>query len=119
MGRLKPDVLVRLAGDVVAVIDAQYKRLVNAQERPDGVERGDLYQLTSYLARFAPEGKAPGALVYPMDPDQQEMSSAEAHDPWRSAVGNTVRFVRLALDPADAVTQLTDDGALVGQIEAS
>ncbi|MDQ2761133.1 MAG: McrC family protein [Actinomycetota bacterium] len=119
MGRLRPDVLVRRSGDVVAVVDAKYKRLVNTKERPDGVDRGDLYQLTSYLARFASDGKAPGALVYPRDPDQQEMSSAEAHDPWRSAVGNTVRFVRLALDPADAVTQLADDGWLVGQIEAA
>lgn len=55
--------------------------------------------------------------MYPRDPDQQERSSAEAHDPWRSAVGNTVRFVRLALDPADAVAQLADDGSLVGPSE--
>jgi 5-methylcytosine-specific restriction enzyme subunit McrC len=113
MGRLKPDVLVRRDGHVVAVIDAKYKRLVNTHERPDGVDRADLYQLMAYLARFAPDGKTPGALVYPRDPNQQTQSSAEAHDPWRSAVGNTVRFVRLALDPADAVTELTVDGALI------
>lgn len=113
MGRLKPDILVRRAGQVVAVIDAKYKRLVNTQERQEGVDRGDLYQLVSYLARFAPRGKAPGALVYPLDPDQQSLSTAEAHGPWRSAVGNTVRFVRLALDPADATTQLADDEALL------
>jgi len=112
MGRLKPDILVRRAGRVVAVIDAKNKRLVNTQERPQGVDRGDLYQLVSYLARFAPQGTAPGALVYPRDPDQHSLSTAESHDPWCSAVGNTVRFVRLALDPADAVTQLSDEEAL-------
>jgi len=47
MGGLKPDVLVRRAGRVVAVIDAKYKRLANTQERPDGVDRSDLYQLVS------------------------------------------------------------------------
>jgi 5-methylcytosine-specific restriction enzyme subunit McrC len=116
MGRLKPDVLVRRGGHVVAVIDAKYKRLVNTHERPDGVDRGDLYQLMAYLARFAPDGRTPGALVYPRDPEQQRQSSAETHDPWRSAVGNTVRFVRLALDPADAVSQLTDDAALIDHL---
>jgi len=119
MGRLKPDVLVSRRGHIVAVIDAKYKRLVNTQQQPDGVDRGDLYQLVSYLARFSPDGKSPGALVYPKDPDQHPQSRAEAHDPWRSAVGNTVRFVRLALDPADAVTQLAEDGALIGNSSAS
>src|SRR5205823_1837336 len=103
---LKPDILVRRAGRVVAVIDAKYKRLVNTRERPDGVDRGDLYQLVSYLAHFGSDGKAPGALVYPRDPEQHDLSTAEAHDPWRSAVGNPLRFVRLALDPADAIEQL-------------
>jgi 5-methylcytosine-specific restriction enzyme subunit McrC len=106
LGRLKPDILVRRAGRVVAVIDAKYKRLVNTRERPDGVDRGDLYQLVSYLAHFGSDGKAPGALVYPRDPEQHDLSTAEAHDPWRSAVGNPLRFVRLALDPADAIEQL-------------
>jgi 5-methylcytosine-specific restriction enzyme subunit McrC len=106
LGRLKPDVLVRRAGRVVAVIDAKYKRLVNTRERPDGVDRADLYQLVSYLARFASDGKAPGALVYPRDPDQCDLATAEVHDPWQTAVGNPVRFLRLALDPAGAIEEL-------------
>jgi 5-methylcytosine-specific restriction enzyme subunit McrC len=108
LGRLKPDVLVRRAGRVVAVIDAKYKRLVNTAERPGGVDRGDLYQLASYLTHFGSDGKTLGGLIYPLDPDQLDLSTAEAHDPWRSAMGNPVRFVRLALDPADAVEQLAE-----------
>jgi 5-methylcytosine-specific restriction enzyme subunit McrC len=114
LGRLKPDVLVRRSGRVVAVIDAKYKRLVNTRERPDGVDRGDLYQLASYLGRFAPDGQAPGALIYPRDPDQLDVSTAEAHDPWRNAVGNPVRFIRLALDPADAIDQLAEEAPAFG-----
>jgi 5-methylcytosine-specific restriction enzyme subunit McrC len=114
MGRLKPDVLVRRADTIVAVIDAKYKRLLNTQERPDGVESADLYQLASYLGRFAPDGKAPGALIYPKDPEQSTLSRAEEHGPWRTAVGNVVRFVRLELDPADAIAQFADDSALLG-----
>jgi 5-methylcytosine-specific restriction enzyme subunit McrC len=108
LGRLKPDALVRRQGRVVAVIDAKYKRLVNTRERPDGVDRGDLYQLVSYLARFGSDGETPGALVYPRDPDQHDLSTAEVHDPWRSAVGNPVRFLRLSLDPNDAIAQLAE-----------
>jgi 5-methylcytosine-specific restriction enzyme subunit McrC len=114
LGRLKPDVLVRRSGRVVAVIDAKYKRLVNTRERPDGVDRGDLYQLESYLGRFAPDGQAPGALIYPPDPDQLDVSTAETHDPWRNAVGNPVRFIRLALDPADAIDQLAEEAPALG-----
>jgi 5-methylcytosine-specific restriction enzyme subunit McrC len=114
MGKLKPDVLVRREGDVVSVLDAKYKRLRNSRERPAGVDRGDLYQLVSYLARLAPAGDSPGALIYPRDPDDANLSDAELHDPWQLAAGNTVRFVRLALDPAAAVAQLVADQALTG-----
>jgi 5-methylcytosine-specific restriction endonuclease McrBC regulatory subunit McrC len=112
LGRLKPDVLVRRAGRVVAVIDAKYKRLVNTRERPEGVvDRGDLYQLVSYLPRFASDGKAHGALVYPRDPDQGNISTAEVHGPWRSAVGNPVHFFRLALDPTYAIAELAGEAS--------
>jgi 5-methylcytosine-specific restriction enzyme subunit McrC len=90
------------------VPSSRTKRLVNTSERPHGVDRGDLYQLVSYLTHFGSDGKASGALVYPRDPDQHDLSTAEVHDPWRSAIGNSFRFVRLALDPADAVEQLAE-----------
>ena len=109
MGRLKPDILVRRTGRLVAIIDAKYKRLVNTRERPDGVDPADLYQLVAYLSRFTPGGTAPGALVYPHDPDQEAVSRAEALGPWRTPAGNAVRFMRLAVDPANAIRQLTEE----------
>ena len=103
MGRLKPDVMVRAEDRAVAVIDAKYKRLAPTLERPDGVDRGDLYQIVSYLARFAPTGAAPGLLVYPLDPDQSELSKAELQGPWLTAGGSSVRFLRLPVDRESAV----------------
>lgn len=109
MGRLKPDVLVSRAGGVVGVIDAKYKRLLSTRERPDGVDSADIYQLAAYLARFAPDGAAPGTLVYPLDPGQEGTARAETEGPWRTPAGNPVRFIRLAIEPANANRQLTDE----------
>lgn len=109
MGRLKPDILVSRAGRVDAVIDAKYKRLASTRERPDGSDPGDLYQLIAYLSRFASRGTAPGALIYPSDPEQEALSKAEAYGPWRSPAGNEVHFIRLAVDPSDAIRQLRSE----------
>src|SRR6202163_755034 len=49
---LKPDILVRSAGRVTAVVDAKHERFLIAGQRPDGVDREDLSQHVSYLARF-------------------------------------------------------------------
>jgi len=66
LGRLKPDVLAYDGTIALLVADAKYKRLENDwPERPQGLDRADLYQLTSYLARYSPKGEAVGALVYP------------------------------------------------------
>jgi 5-methylcytosine-specific restriction endonuclease McrBC regulatory subunit McrC len=100
---------VRRAGRVVAVVDAKYKRLVNTRDRAEGVDRADLYQHASYLSRFAADGRASGALVYPLDPEEKRVSAAEARGPWRTAARNSVRFLRLALDPADAIAQLAGE----------
>ena len=87
-GRLKPDVLVYAVDAVVAVADAKYKRLVNRwPERPQGVDRADLYQLTSYLARYSPHGEALGLLLYPRDPDQVDLADTEARGPWQTESG--------------------------------
>jgi len=107
MGRLKPDILVMQGDQVTAVIDAKYKRLAASQERPNGVDRSDLYQLAAYASRYAPEGVA--ALVYPHDSDSPP-ARAEATGPWHSA-GTTFEFRRLATDPAACREQLA---ALLG-----
>jgi 5-methylcytosine-specific restriction enzyme subunit McrC len=102
LGRLKPDVLVREGQQVVAVIDAKYKRLVDWwPERPQGVDRGDLYQLTSYLSRFGHDPAVTGMLLYPRAQDEAlapAPSTAEGRGPWRTENGNLVQFRRLALE---------------------
>lgn len=67
IGRLKPDILIsRPDGSVCAVIDAKYKPLAfRRPDRLDGVDRADLYQLTSYLSRFGTDDDTIGALLYP------------------------------------------------------
>ena len=107
MGRLKPDILVRDGDQVVGVFDAKYKRLLDHwPERPAGVDRGDLYQLASYLARHDPQGDAVGCLLYPRDPDQNAQATAETEGPWRAASGSTVVFGRVATGEAEAISQL-------------
>lgn len=107
LGRLKPDVLVYDRAAAVIVADAKYKRLEDRwPERPQGVDRADLYQLAAYLARHSPAGEALGMLVYPRDDEQEQLATAEAKGPWRLAGTGDVRFVRLALRPNAAVAQL-------------
>lgn len=107
LGRLKPDIVVYDDARVVAVIDAKYKHLRDAwPERPAGVDRADLYQLTSYLARLDPDGGAVGMLLYPRDPEQSVLAVAERHGPWRTRSRGTVRFERIAVTAVAAVARL-------------
>ncbi|HET7054229.1 MAG TPA: hypothetical protein VFI09_09990 [Solirubrobacterales bacterium] len=94
MGRLKPDLLLGdLEGREWAVLDAKYKRLRNSQERPYGVDRGDLYQLVAYLAGH----QVPfGALVYP--PSDSDEAGAADLGPWRLDSGQEVDFLRFPAD---------------------
>lgn len=97
IGRLKPDILVLDGEEIVAVIDAKYKLLVNSRERPTGVDPADLYQIVAYSMRFKPAGVA--ALVYPMPnaTDDLKRSDAERYGPWRSE-GHEIVFARLPTD---------------------
>jgi hypothetical protein len=107
LGRLKSDVLVHGQGGTVPVVaDAKYKRLENKwPERRQGVDRGDLYQLTSYLARYSPHGESLGLLIYPqgLEPGY---STAEAKGPWHLEGGGEVRFLRLSGTIGEAVSEL-------------
>jgi 5-methylcytosine-specific restriction enzyme subunit McrC len=108
MGRLKPDILVRDGSEVVAVIDAKYKRLQNRwPERTAGVDLGDLYQLARYFGRLDTAGRAVGALLYP-EPraEDLETSTAERHSPWLAQNGAEVHFRRVAVKQDGAVQLL-------------
>lgn len=122
LGRLKPDILAFAAGTPVVVADAKYKRLENWwPERPQGVDRADLYQLTSYLARYSPGGEAAGLLVYPRVEQQQELATAEAKGPWQLEAGSDVRFIRLPVwleDAAGELRALLATVAMAGPSEA-
>ena len=107
LGRLKPDVLVLAGDDVVAIIDAKYKRLIDSRDRPAGVDQSDLYQLVAYAMRFCPERVA--ALVYPRSQDDGDfaLSTAEAFGPWRSDDSNAFLFRRLPTRADECRAELT------------
>jgi len=121
LGRLLPDVLVwDHDGRARVVADAKYKLLADSAERPTGVDRGDLYQLTSYLSRYAPAGDAIGALIYPGGDFERGPSTAERIGPWVSEVGHQVEFMHLPLDEDHAVArfgQLVDRSQEPGSAE--
>lgn len=109
MGRLKPDILVHDREGVVAVFDAKYKRLRNSwPERPAGVDRGDLYQLATYLGRLDASGGAVGALLYPVPPlgEDEKTSTAEQESPWLASNGTHVFFRRVPATQTPAVETL-------------
>jgi 5-methylcytosine-specific restriction enzyme subunit McrC len=103
LGRLKPDILIRdPAGALVAVIDAKYKRLRSWRGSPSGVDRGDLYQLTSYLSGH----NVPfGALAYP--PHDSDEAKADLDGPWSTRESQHVWFARIPADVAEATRELT------------
>ena len=68
LGGLLPDIMIRnlRTGKCLAVVDAKYKTTVPGPDRPYGVVREDLYQMTAYLAAYHDtSGPLPGALVFP------------------------------------------------------
>lgn len=99
LGRLKPDIMVTAPnGSLRAVVDAKYKRLRSWRGSPSGVDRGDLYQLTSYLAGH---DASLGILAYP--PHDEDEARAERRGPWALRSGQEVRFVRVPAEEAEAV----------------
>lgn len=98
LGRLLPDILVSDSAGAMAVLDAKYKRLGWAPDRPDGVDRGDRYQLVSYISRFRDGARTLAALLYPGGMGEQESSKAEEHSPWLTRDGNPTYFLRVPVD---------------------
>jgi 5-methylcytosine-specific restriction enzyme subunit McrC len=108
LGRLKPDVLAFDGAHAALVADAKYKRLQDHwPERRQGVDRGDLYQLTSYLARYSPNGEALGALIYPRL-ETEQYATAQANGPWSFQGRGQVLFETISTDLQAAVDDLRE-----------
>lgn len=73
--KVRPDILIKKEGKVIAVIDAKYKRYTcigkNAQDRGAAVSREDLYQMMTYLCRFGEENKIIGIFVSPFTKSEE------------------------------------------------
>jgi 5-methylcytosine-specific restriction enzyme subunit McrC len=112
MGRLKPDLLILdEQGRECAVLDAKYKRLRASPERPNGVDRGDLYQLAAYLAGHP---VSYGALAYPPgEPDDYALAATGG--PWKLGRDQTVEFLHLPAEEERCVSTLRSQfGGLSG-----
>jgi 5-methylcytosine-specific restriction enzyme subunit McrC len=103
LGRLYPDIVVGPPERPTAVIDAKYKPLVD----PRGVDREDLYQLTSYLSARPTYPPPAGLLAYHRYAADDRTARAEERGPWRSTQGHTISFLRLSVDEAGCVAALS------------
>lgn len=102
LGRLYPDILIGPPAAPVAVIDAKYKPLAD----PRGVDREDLYQLTSYLTAYRRPQPPHGVLGYTRFPDDTRGSRAQAYGPWRLPTGSRVDFCQLPVSENECVSAL-------------
>ena len=127
MGRLLPDVVVRRAGRVTAILDAKYKLIGDRAEAPMGIAREDRYQLAGYLTAQQDAGVV-GMLVYPAElgsegnelpPDRWQRSSGEEKSPWRGPSGTTASFSRVSFDPDTASSQLRRALSIAAQSAAT
>ena len=102
LGRLYPDIIVGPTAKPWAIIDAKYKPLKD----PRGVDRDDLYQLSSYLASHSENPLPMGALAYVRFPGQERVAYAESRGPWVTARGHTAMFTRLPITEDECVAAL-------------
>lgn len=73
--KVRPDILIKKEGKVIAVIDAKYKRYtcIGENAKVDGaVSREDLYQMMTYLCRFKKENKIIGIFVSPFKAKEED-----------------------------------------------
>jgi len=110
IGTLIPDAILFQHGEVRGIVDAKYKSIHPSANAPQGPQREDLYQIATYLGRYAPNANTStlGVLAYPHDPSTPTVSFAESHNPWSLADGKQVLFVALPHEPAEATGKLRE-----------
>jgi len=92
---LKPDMTIRTAGHVVAVIDAKYKPLASAS-----FPNADAYQMLAYCIRY---GLAEGTLVYAQD----ESGGRRDHEIHNAGITVRVRSLDLAASHSEVLDQVS------------
>jgi len=110
LGKLLPDLILGPPSRPWAILDAKYKPLAGRR----GVDREDLYQLTSYMSADAGRGEAFGALLYPEFGDNPGEPPAYEGRPWELRSGQRVTFERVAVTEATAISQLRSLGRSMG-----
>jgi len=108
MGLLKPDALVFYQRKVIGILDAKYKRLLPSQLAPNGPQRDDLYQITSYLTRYGRFEPIWGVLAYPEEKVEGRFSPAEAGNPWLLDSTRSLFFITLPHSIDKAAQKLRD-----------
>lgn len=102
LGRLMPDILIlqRQTDRLLAIIDAKYKNTKATPEKPDGLQREDLYQLAAYLSAHGQSAELlNGGLVYPATEDTRQLLQLQRKNPWHlSATHRQLWFLGLSCD---------------------
>lgn len=124
--QIRPDVLLRepFGGRILGIIDAKYKNTRPSSDKPWGVDREDLYQMSAYLSAIGQTGYPMSAfLIYPVGSEWFGPDAGE--NPWYlpASPQKNLSFLGVAVDTtsdenafAVAEQQLADSiSNLIGQ----
>lgn len=109
LGHLKPDILIlgQHSNKLFAILDAKYKNTLPTPDRPYGILREDLYQLTAYVSAYgSPTELLGGGLVYPAMQDSSNIIALQLKSPWHlSALERQIWFFGLSCQ-VDSVSNI-------------
>jgi len=118
LARMYPDIVVRRGEQVIAIVDAKYKRLTPRRTAPLGVTTDDAHQIAAYVATLRADNTTVGMLAYPCEPGpegesspptQQRPSPSEDAEPWLlPALGNRIRTRRLSVLTGPCTAELKE-----------
>ena len=108
--QLKPDVLLRepFGGRILGIVDAKYKNTTPSSDKPWGVTREDLYQMSAYLSAVGHADHPMSAfLVYPTGGDWLGPDMSE--NPWclSATSERKLSFLGMYIDPDPAESLFT------------